>query len=118
MGMMERIEPSLAVLDLDRRVSRALEQDRGMKFSAEELAILASTGAYGALRAAAGQVLEEQAKCRVKKNSTSAEPFRSAGTRHGMGRSEAHSSPSSGMIRSAAGSEALRRAQSSLILRS
>jgi hypothetical protein len=103
------------VVDLDRRMSRALEQERGMKFSAAELAILASTGAYGALRFAAGQLLEENARCRVTRTKyTAGESSACGGIKTKTELSGPRTLPYSGMMQSAAGTEALQRAKATL----
>lgn len=100
--------------DLDRRLSRALEQGRGIRLSEVDLDLLAASGAYDTLHAAAGEALKEQAKCRDvqrRRDSIAAVPTGSTGTRGRTDRSEAHSSPSSGTTPTRDASEAFQRAQ-------
>ena len=120
MSEMSPIVPSIAeaaIVDLDRRMARALDQQRGLKLTGEELAVLAASGAYGTLRTAAGKILEEQARCRVAKPISIAEVNSfSGGTAKPMARSAPPIWPSSGTTRSDAGQSALQRAQATLKL--
>jgi len=48
-----------SIIDLDRKISRAIEQGRGIRLSDEELDALVSTGAIEQLKAAAIKALAE-----------------------------------------------------------
>ncbi|QZP06850.1 hypothetical protein [Caenibius sp. WL] len=55
--------PCESLVRLDRKVSRALSNGRGIKFTAEELALLASLGMIEQLSEAKAKALKEQARC-------------------------------------------------------
>jgi hypothetical protein len=105
--------------DLDRRISRALEQGRGMQLNAAELDLLAMTGSYCVLHTAAEAELREQAACRDaqrRKGSTSAGPTGSSGTGARTEPFEVQTSRSSGTTRSEDASEALQAARDALMM--
>jgi len=54
------------LIDLDRRISRALERGRGIKFNDYDLDALCSSGAYAVLHSAAKQALKAQVAERDK----------------------------------------------------
>jgi hypothetical protein len=53
-----------AIIELDRRLSRALEVGRGIRLSGAELDLLAATGAYAVIHEAAERELKERAQSR------------------------------------------------------
>jgi 2-polyprenyl-6-methoxyphenol hydroxylase-like FAD-dependent oxidoreductase len=65
--MTVRRTPAEAIIDLDRKVSRALEKGRGIGLSAEQLDVLTEIGLVERLAEAKASVLREQARCRQKK---------------------------------------------------
>jgi hypothetical protein len=56
--------PCDSLVRLDRKVSRALSNGRGIKLSAEELELLASLGMIEQVSDAKAKALKEQARCR------------------------------------------------------
>ncbi len=105
---------NLPLSDLDRRLSRAIEQGRGIRLSDADLDLLAASGAYDTLHTAAGEALREQAKCRDvqrRRGSISAVPTGWNGTDEGTGAYDPPSSQSSGTIPPGRASEALQRAR-------
>lgn len=107
----------MTALDLDRRISRALEAGRGIKLSDEDLDIIAACGGVDAIRAKAAEELRERAKCRDvqrRRASISEVGSGSIGTDGPMEASAPPTSPSSGMTPEEAGREALQRVQEML----
>ncbi|MCH2238769.1 MAG: hypothetical protein MK060_12870 [Blastomonas sp.] len=90
--------------DLDRRLSRRIEQGKGMNLTADDLDLLVVSGAYEVLRAYAAQYQRDQCRARnARSRSTSAGPIASI-------RDQAGSFKSSGMTSNASASEELARA--------
>lgn len=56
--------PCESLVKLDRKLSRALFNDGGIKLTAEDLNLLASLGCVAKVAQAKAKALEEQAKCR------------------------------------------------------
>lgn len=52
------------IIDLDRRISRAINEGRGIRLNDEEVDILVSVGAVEVLKVAAAAALKEQAERR------------------------------------------------------
>ena len=59
--------PSKLLIDLDRKVSRALERGRGLMLSPEQLDALGSIGLIAKLAEAKATILMEEARCRQSK---------------------------------------------------
>ena len=57
------------LIELDRRISRAISRGRGLQLSDEELDILVSVGALEVLKAAAAEALKIQAEQRQRERS-------------------------------------------------
>jgi hypothetical protein len=55
-----------AIVDLDRKVSRAIERGKGVTLSAEQLDVLTQIGILKNLAEAKAEILKEQAECRLK----------------------------------------------------
>jgi hypothetical protein len=105
------------IADLDRRLSRAIEQGRGIRLNVADLDLLSVTGAYGVLHQAADSELKERAQCRDvqrRKAFISADRIGSGGMSDPMEPAGAPISPSTGMMPSEDASEARRRARASL----
>src|SRR4051812_17091925 len=87
-------------VDLDRRLSRAIEKGRGIKLSPGELDLLAQAGGTEAIHGIAEATLKDRAKCRNeqrRRDSISAVPTGSTITPTVTARSARLSSASIGM---------------------
>lgn len=54
-----------AIVDLDRKLSRAVSKGKGVTFSADQLDVLAHVGLLEIVAEAKAEILKEQAKCRL-----------------------------------------------------
>jgi hypothetical protein len=53
-----------SLIELDRRISRAIAKGKGIRFSDEELDLLVTVGAIDTLKSAASEALKAQAEAR------------------------------------------------------
>lgn len=67
-----------AIVDLDRRISRAITRAKGVKLSARDLDLLTSIGLAERLASAKSAALLESAKCRVEMRQVGVASVRSA----------------------------------------
>lgn len=96
--------------DLERRLDRKLDKQRGLHLSYDDLALLVATGAYATFKQAANEYRESQCRKHIDQaRSTSEEtmPFTPG---------QGETSRSSGMTTGESGSDALARAQKTLRL--
>lgn len=100
------------VIDLSRRISRALETGRGIRFEADDMDVIAMLDGFATIERAASEALKEQARCRAQRKSfIDGGNTGLHGTGNGTGVFEVHTSQSAGTTISADGSEALARAR-------
>jgi len=64
---------SEAIIDLDRKVSRAIARGKGIGLSADQLDALAEIGLVERLAEAKAAILKEQARCRQTKVASTSE---------------------------------------------
>jgi len=64
--------PAEALVKLDRKLSRALNDSRGMKFTAEDLDLLASIGVIEIVAKAKAAAIEDQARLRQQRRRAAA----------------------------------------------
>lgn len=66
---------AIAIIDLDRRISRALEKGKGVSLSADQLDVLVEIGLVDRLSEAKAAVLKEHARSRQSLKSSNAPSF-------------------------------------------
>lgn len=100
------------IIELNRRISRALETGRGLRLEADDMDAIAMLDGFAAIEQAASEALKEQARCRAQRKSfIDGGNSGSLGTASGMAASAARILPSGGMTPSGDGNAALARAQ-------
>jgi hypothetical protein len=102
----------LAIVDLDRKISRAMTRAKGVKLSAADLDLLTSIGLLERLAGAKAAALMETARCRAsREGSTSAGRSGSISPGAPAGSRSRHSSTSTGMTPAVDDSAARARAR-------
>lgn len=105
-------EPSDVILDLDRKVTRALVTGRGLTLGPDQLDVLVIIGLVDRLANARNKILEEQAHCRQQGTNTTAEDRSGSTTSEPPAvNRQAADSTSSGTIPEAVASSARARAR-------
>ncbi|MFV0922906.1 hypothetical protein ACR720_09515 [Sphingomonas parapaucimobilis] len=100
-----------AILQLDRKIARAIQTNRGINLKSEDLDLLTLVGAVKLIGEARSEILKEKAQCRHRKTSIAAANSTSIESVARTARLSARTSTSAGTIRSAAGCSGAARAR-------
>ncbi|WP_309736956.1 hypothetical protein [Sphingomonas sp. SORGH_AS_0742] len=100
-----------AILQLDRKIARAIQTDRGINLKSEDLDLLTLVGAVKLIGEARSEILKEKAQCRHRKTSIAAANSTSIESVARTARLSARTSTSAGTIRSPAGCSGAARAR-------
>lgn len=101
------------IVDVDRRITAAVDGGRGIKFTRDQLDLLVQLGVLDLVSSAKDKYLKDKANCRkvLPTSSTSVANIDLVGTSGGMDNAGPRTLPSSGMMRGLGASAAEARAR-------